>query len=130
MTDLEFSPPKYAQIVNAIQRRIGDGTYPPGSLLPSETQLVREFAVSRPTVVRALEVLRSQGWIDREHGRGSYVRNRAVLADRTRPGRLLIDEGQGVFLHVGRAPAPPAVATDRKSTRLNSSHLGISYAVF
>src|ERR1035441_6271900 len=24
----------------------------------------------------------------------------------------------------------PAVATDRKSTRLNSSHLGISYAVF
>jgi GntR family transcriptional regulator len=111
MADMEFSPPKYAQIVNAIQRRIGDGTYPPGSLLPSETQLVREFGVSRPTVVRALEVLRSQGWIDREHGRGSFVRNRAVLADHTRPGRLLIDEGQGVFLHVGRAPAPPAVAT-------------------
>src|ERR1019366_1541937 len=100
MADMEFSPPKYAQIVNAIQRRIGDGTYPPGALLPSETQLVR-----------ALEVLRSQGWIDREHGRGSFVRNRAVLADHTRPGRLLIDEGQGVFLHVGRAPAPPAVAT-------------------
>src|SRR5262245_63889105 len=29
------------------------------------------------------------------------------------------------------APPPaPAVAVDRKSTRLNSSHLGISYAVF
>src|SRR5947199_4851617 len=26
--------------------------------------------------------------------------------------------------------APPLVDTDRKSTRLNSSHLGISYAVF
>src|SRR5438045_4720548 len=25
---------------------------------------------------------------------------------------------------------PPATAADRKSTRLNSSHLGISYAVF
>jgi GntR family transcriptional regulator len=115
MTDLEYSPPKYAQIVNAIQRRISDGTYPPGALLPSETQLVREFAVSRPTVVRALEMLRSQGWIDREHGRGSFVRNRAVLADRTRPGRLIIDEagtaGQGTLLDVGRAPAPPTVAT-------------------
>src|SRR5258708_33157256 len=115
MTDLEFSPPKYAQIVNAIQRRIGDGTYPPGALLPSETQLVREFAVSRPTVVRALEVLRSQGWIDREHGRGSFVRNRAVLADRTRPGKLIIDKagsaGQGALLDVGRTPAPLAVAT-------------------
>src|SRR6266581_2858134 len=115
MADLEFAPPKYAQIVNAIQRRIGDGTYPPGALLPSETQLVREFGVSRPTVVRALEVLRSQGWIDREHGRGSFVRNRAMLADHIRPGMLFIDEagsaGQGVLLHVGRAPAPPPVAT-------------------
>lgn len=115
MADLEFSPPKYAQIVNAIQQRIGDGTYPPGAVLPSETQLVREFAVSRPTVVRALEVLRSQGWIDREHGRGSFVRNRAVLADRTRPGKLIIEEagsaGQGTLLDAGRMPAPPAVAT-------------------
>jgi GntR family transcriptional regulator len=115
MADLEFAPPKYAQIVNAIQRRIGDGTYPPGALLPSESQLVREFAVSRPTVVRALEVLRSQGWIDREHGRGSFVRNRTVVADRTRPGQLIVDEagaaGQGTLLEVGRAPAPSAVAT-------------------
>jgi DNA-binding GntR family transcriptional regulator len=115
MADLEFSPPKYAQIVNTIQRRIGEGTYPPGTLLPSEAQLVREFAVSRPTVVRALEVLRTQGWIDREHGRGSFVRNRAVLADRTRPGKLIIDEagsaGHGILLDVGRTPAPPAVAT-------------------
>src|SRR6266849_6783137 len=115
MADLEFSPPKYAQIVNTIQRRIGDGTYPPGALLPSETQLVREFGVSRPTVVRALEVLQSQGWIDREHGRGSFVRNRAVVADQPRPGRAFLDEAEGgaqsSFLHVGREPALPAVAT-------------------
>jgi GntR family transcriptional regulator len=115
MADLEFSPPKYAQIVNAIQRRISDGSYPAGALLPSEAQLIREFAVSRPTVVRALEVLRSQGWIDREHGRGSFVRNRAVLADHSRPGKLIIDQagsaGRGALLDVGRTPAPPAVAS-------------------
>src|SRR5436853_5894121 len=29
-----------------------------------------------------------------------------------------------------RAPCLPAAPEDRKSTRLNSSHLGISYAVF
>src|SRR5438045_5513385 len=33
-------------------------------------------------------------------------------------------------LAVGAAPAAPASTADRKSTRLNSSHLGISYAVF
>ncbi len=48
MAEMEFSPPKYAQIVCTIQRRIGDGTYPAGGLLPSETQLMREFGVSRP----------------------------------------------------------------------------------
>src|SRR5690606_39459049 len=30
----------------------------------------------------------------------------------------------------GRAAAPPAASRDRKSTRLNSSHVKISYAVF
>src|SRR2546426_7424246 len=33
-------------------------------------------------------------------------------------------------LRIGAAVAPAAVAQDRKSTRLNSSHLVISYAVF
>jgi GntR family transcriptional regulator len=92
MADLEFSPPKYAQIVSTIQRRIQAGDYPPGAMLPSETQLIREFGVSRPTVVRALQVLQSQRWIDREHGRGSFVRTRDVAGDRDRPGRAILDE--------------------------------------
>src|SRR5438045_6574731 len=32
--------------------------------------------------------------------------------------------------HITSEPRLDVVATDRKSTRLNSSHLGISYAVF
>src|SRR5437899_6831504 len=40
----------------------------------------------------------------------------------------------GMFIHWGAYAelriAPPRHAGDRKSTRLNSSHLGISYAVF
>src|ERR1039458_5377924 len=31
---------------------------------------------------------------------------------------------------INHSPIPPASLLDRKSTRLNSSHLGISYAVF
>src|SRR5947199_4655115 len=31
---------------------------------------------------------------------------------------------------LGKAPSSPPQESDRKSTRLNSSHLGISYAVF
>lgn len=72
--DMGYAPPKYVQIVEALRRRIADGTYPPGSLLPSESQLIREFGVARPTVVRALQTMQLRGEIEREHGRGSFVK--------------------------------------------------------
>ena len=91
VSDEEYAPPKYAQIVTAIRRKIADGTYPPGSQLPSETQLVSEFAVSRPTVVRALQVLQLRGIIDREHGKGSYVKTPPPGSEDapSRPGRAV-----------------------------------------
>ena len=116
MSSLEFEPPKYARVVLEIRRRIENGDYPPGSMLPSESQLVREFAVGRTTVVRALQMLQQDGWITREHGRGSFVKGRPpsdarasrrglALLDRpeTQPGVRLIDVGQA------DAPGPVAV---------------------
>ncbi|WP_246082828.1 GntR family transcriptional regulator [Nonomuraea diastatica] len=93
MSSEEYAPPKYAQIVQTIRRKIADGTYPPGSLLPSETQLVREFGVSRPTVVRALQVLQLRGVIEREHGKGSFVKAAPPVTQEanTRPGRAVLD---------------------------------------
>ena len=72
--------PKYAQVVTEIPQRIERGDYPPGSLLPSEHQLVAEFGVSRPTIVKSLAILRQEGWIDTQQGRGSFVRGRPALA--------------------------------------------------
>ncbi|MFI7463697.1 GntR family transcriptional regulator [Nonomuraea sp. NPDC049646] len=43
-----------AQLVEPLQNRIEPGDYPPGTLLPSENQLIKEFSISRPTVVVAL----------------------------------------------------------------------------
>ena len=60
----EYAPPKYAQVVAEVKQRIQRGDYPAGSLLPSEHQLVEVFAVSRPTIVKSLSVLRQEGWID------------------------------------------------------------------
>ncbi|MDH2429771.1 GntR family transcriptional regulator [Sphaerisporangium sp. TRM90804] len=112
----QYAPPKYAQIVTAIRRKIEDGTYPPGSQLPSETQLVREFAVSRPTVVRALQVLQLRGIIDREHGKGSYVKSTPPSGDGegSRPGRAVLDRaetgGDAAVIQAGTQPAPANVA--------------------
>jgi DNA-binding GntR family transcriptional regulator len=56
----DYMPPKYAQVVAEIKRRIEQGEYEPGSLLPSEHQLVQDFSVSRPTIVEALSALRQE----------------------------------------------------------------------
>ena len=76
----EYTPPKYAQVIEELRRRIESGEYPPGSLLPSEHQLTEEFQIARPTVVRALRVLRQDGWIETQQGKGSFVRGRPALA--------------------------------------------------
>ncbi len=76
----EYTPPKYAQVIDELRRRIESGEYPPGSLLPSEHQLTEEFQIARPTVVRALRVLRQDGWIETQQGKGSFVRGRPALA--------------------------------------------------
>ena len=79
----EYTPPKYAQVIAELQRRIENGEYPPGSLMPSEHQLSGEFGIARPTVVRALRVLRQEGWIETQQGKGSFVRGRPALAEVT-----------------------------------------------
>ena len=113
---LEFAPPKYAVVVNAIQQRIQDGTYPPGVAIPSEAQLMAEFGSSRPTVVRALSYLQQAGWVEAQQGRGRFVRSRPAVAARQAPEHaaelLERDETAGVkLLKVGPMMAPPRAAT-------------------
>ena len=108
----DYAPPKYAQVVAEIKRRIERGDYPPGSLLPSEHQLVDEFGVSRPTIVKALSSLRQDGWIDTQQGKGSFVRGRPALAgaDRTRPAQNALELPEtalsGVLVQAGVKLAP------------------------
>jgi DNA-binding GntR family transcriptional regulator len=109
----EYTPPKYAQVIAAVQRRIESGEYPPGSLLPSEHQLSDEFGIARPTVVRALRVLRQEGWIETQQGKGSFVRGRPALTEvasqRRGQAELERDESAtaGDVITTGTA-APPA----------------------
>jgi DNA-binding GntR family transcriptional regulator len=113
----DYAPPKYAQVVAEIKRRIEQGDYPPGTLLPSEHQLVQDFGVSRPTIVKSLSALRQDGWIDTQQGRGSFVRGRPALADaeRSRPARDVLElpeaELSGELIQAGVKTAPRPVLT-------------------
>ncbi|MER7876697.1 GntR family transcriptional regulator [Streptomyces solisilvae] len=64
----------YQQVAAEIRSGIAAGEYKPGSPLPSETQLIERYKVSRPTVRKAIAALRAEGLIEVIHGKGSYVR--------------------------------------------------------
>ena len=71
------SRPKYEVIRQTIADGIVSGQHRPGSRLPSESQLVKAYDASRPTVNRALRELQLAGLIERRAGSGSYVRAEA-----------------------------------------------------
>jgi DNA-binding GntR family transcriptional regulator len=63
----------YVRIAGALRDEIVAGTFPIGSLLPTENELCLRFAVSRNTVREALRLLREDGFITSRRGAGSTV---------------------------------------------------------
>lgn len=69
---------KHERIRQTLTEAIARGQYDPGQRLPSESELVKTFGASRPTVNRALRELQLSGIIERRAGSGSYVRSDAA----------------------------------------------------
>ncbi len=91
--DAAHSQPKYLQIVEDLRNNIQSGRYRSGARLPSESELVRRFGVSRMTVVKALQQLQQAGLLTRRAGSGSYATD---LAKDQKPvfGLIIPDLGQ------------------------------------
>jgi DNA-binding GntR family transcriptional regulator len=66
----------YSDLVTALRTRIARGTYPPGSRLPSLSELTKEFGVSAITVRRALRELTYEGLVQGHQGLGVFVKTR------------------------------------------------------
>jgi GntR family transcriptional regulator len=77
--DPDAAAPLYRQLAADLRARIYDGTYPRGSRLPAETELIAAHGVSRVTVRLALGLLREEGLIEPSPGRGTFVREVAPV---------------------------------------------------
>jgi GntR family transcriptional regulator len=73
--------PLYAQIKDVLRSRVLDGTYQPHQQLPSESEMMAAFGVSRITVRQALSDLQNEGLIFRIHGKGSFVSKPKAFQD-------------------------------------------------
>ncbi|GAB3749737.1 hypothetical protein GCM10027590_68380 [Nocardiopsis nanhaiensis] len=72
--NLEGPEPMYRQIADRVAAQIDDGTYPPNSRLPSESELCERFGVSRRTVRDAYAILLERELVVTSPGKGTYVK--------------------------------------------------------
>src|SRR5262245_62457769 len=146
------------QLHSLIGRRVKSGLWAPGQQIPTVDDLAAECGVARATIRQALGILEDEQLIARYRAKGTFVRERPqgqiwceVATDWS---GLLMSRKDAVIevLSDERGKQPTQVPhpigelapsyrrlrrrhsrlgtpfLDRKSTRLNSSHLGISYA--
>lgn len=66
---------KYQLVYEDLKEQMRAGTLLDGDRIPSETEMMEHYAVSRQTIRQALEMLEKEGRIEKIRGSGSYVRN-------------------------------------------------------
>lgn len=76
---IQRQQPEYLQVADALRDAIRAGEWPPGSVMPSEPELAARFGVTRATVNRAISVLRTEGLVRPERGRGTTVNELPVI---------------------------------------------------
>jgi GntR family transcriptional regulator len=70
--------PLYRQMADDLRRRIIADEFEVGESIPTEAQLSLDYRASRITVRHALDLLKQEGLLHREQGRGSFIRHRAI----------------------------------------------------
>lgn len=89
----------YLDVAEQIKADIMNGTYPVGSLLPTEAELEQLFDVSKITVRRAIELLSSEELVEKKSGKGTTVLSNRPYNKLSKAGTFteyLNDSGQKV----------------------------------
>ncbi|GAA1506310.1 hypothetical protein GCM10009677_43450 [Sphaerisporangium rubeum] len=70
--------PGYLQIADELREQIRRGTLAPGDPLPSTTRLAEDYDASLSVVKMAVGILRNEGLVIGQQGKGVYVRETAT----------------------------------------------------
>lgn len=78
LVDLDRSAPEplYTQLYKALREAIKNRELPRGTRLPSTRELAGELGISRNTVMKAFDQLRSEEYVKSQTGSGTYVADR------------------------------------------------------
>lgn len=106
--DSTSSTLRYIQAKNILAEAIRSGAFPAGAKLPSTSEVGVRLNVSLITAHKAIQCLVEEGWLRRERGRGTFVRDdfQESVAARPRfrvgmilqPGTVMLDFYHGALL--------------------------------
>jgi GntR family transcriptional regulator len=107
--------PLYRQVKELLIRRLSDGSWLPGQMLPSEPEIAAGLGVSPGTVRKALDEMTMESLVIRRQGRGTFVARHDEERILFQFFRLISDSGERRFpesrtLSIGAAKADDAAA--------------------
>jgi len=79
MSPDQYTPPKYFQISREIIAMIQRGELRPAAPVPSENEIIEKYQVSNTTARKVLNELERGNWVTRVKGKGTFVRDYAVV---------------------------------------------------
>jgi GntR family transcriptional regulator len=110
--------PLYRQVKELMMKRLSDGSWLPGQLLPSEPEIAAGLGVSPGTVRKALDEMSAESLVIRRQGRGTFVARHDEERILFQFFRLIPDSGQRRFPESRTLSIVAAKADDAAAARL------------
>jgi GntR family transcriptional regulator len=97
MLNTDSPIPLYHQLADILLGKIRNGMYSPGTRIPSEHNLARDYGIGRPTARQATDLLVRKGLLIRKRGSGTFVQTRKQEVDLfTLAGTMASFENEGI----------------------------------
>ena len=110
--------PLYLQLRDALAERIASGEWKPGSAIPNESDLAREFGVSAGTMRKALDLMEAERLLTRRQGRGTFVNDQTSDELAARFTNLRVPDGSRLCGEVRHVEVTEGRANDAECRRL------------
>jgi GntR family transcriptional regulator len=115
-----LSRPLYLQLRDALVERIASGQWTPGTVVPNEGDLAREFGVSQGTIRKALKLLEAMRLITRRQGHGTVVNDPSAEELAARYDNVRNADGNNIpdEVKTGEVTQQPSTELERVRLRL------------
>jgi GntR family transcriptional regulator len=110
--------PLYLQVRENLTKRIADGSWRSGEIVPSEMQIAAELGVSQGTVRKALDDMTVANLLVRKQGKGTFVASHDEARILFQFFKLQLESGEQVFPESDVLNVSTSVADQKETTKL------------